>query len=134
MDNPFDLAKHQNVEKLEKKIDKDKLKGYMVVPNKYWGELPYGATISYKKKDGTIVKGGYVFKTVISKEGKMYIGVQNNKNTKSPNHSAWMVDLENVSEIYKKPNPQIDLEIKIMRDHLVMLEKQISTIKQKIPN
>lgn len=119
MSNEYDLKKKSNkgLEKVKitypKKIYteeeiKEKLEGYIKVPRSQYQNLRHNNHIRYFKIDGSFNGGGFVNMPFVEgkKEDKGYMQLKSNL-FNSKKGLVWMVDYDNVKELYVQTSPDL---------------------------
>ncbi len=145
MSNPFDLSQKSQTQqaarpaesKVPKKYPSTKytseqirelLKGYMRVDAESWSDIPTNSHIRYIKKDGSFVRGGFVTNHWLNKTGKKFIHVANGFNKNAQGYKTWPVAHENVSQIYKKPAPNTNIEMGVVDARFTKVVDQVNKL------
>ena len=116
---------------------KEYLKNSILIPSEQWLTLPVNSFISYIKKDGKFIKGGYI-KLIYNKKESNYLiyGSKLDKYNNDRYYKEFTIKLDNIKEIYKKVDSSAIIEYQIIKNNInSMIEKfklDIDKIYEKI--
>jgi len=141
--NPFDLNNKKKTggapaAKLRKPLTteekREKLQGYIQVPEEFWPNVAYGKHVRYvetKARGGEFRGGGFVVRNPFDtkvKGGpteKRFIKFQNNFAKASPTHKEWIAAYEDIAYLYVKGT---GAELAIQKD----LRKAVESLNHNI--
>lgn len=104
------------------------IKNTIIIPEDKWMNLEPGVFISYIKKDGTFVKGGYIQVVNQSKAKRKYFRIVFNQNSNSKGYTLY---LDQIQTLYKKINETSYYELNAIRESY---DKIINKLEDKINN
>jgi guanyl-specific ribonuclease Sa len=105
---------------------KEWLRGCIEIPKDKWRTIPDNSHVSYVKKDGKFVKGGFI-RLQYSKDGEHYIRY-GSKLASWPGdkyYREFTIKLSNTSKIYKRVSQDSIFEFKVMQ---MNFDKQMQTV------
>ena len=132
----FDIKKKSHEKVYEKKTHtpesiKTLLIGYVDIPVSDWKEIPISSHVRYVKKDGTLVRGGFV---INNSNGIIQLG--NNLNKQAAGYATWYASHTSLSKIYKKGTTDVTNTDKTetknrQTDIIRQMNKLIDAVKQQ---
>lgn len=98
------------------------LEGYLLINKKKWYTIPLDSHIRYIRNDGKFVAGGFV-KRKWEKEDKKFFLLGKSL---YDNNRTWVTELSKLKTIYKKVNEQAKMEISMLKNSILDLNKKVN--------
>ena len=111
----------------------EQLRGYILVPNELYKNVPRGSHVRYYTKDNKYHSHAWV-KSNWVKDNKYKFQFESNKKIKRVNsgYFTWIVYHENISKLYKKPDPNSIIEINLLSNELILMKKKIKELESRL--
>lgn len=122
---------------LEDESVKEWLKGCILIPSDKWFELSDNSHISYVKKDGAFVKGGFI-KLKWEKDGTKYFkyGTKLSSWNGDKYYKEFTLNLDNVESMYKRISQDAIFEYKLIKyqfeDKTQKLQSEVDSLKEEL--
>jgi hypothetical protein len=143
--NPFDLESrdggperpHGSRVRTDEDIAND-LAGYLEVLPQYWEHIKYGTHIRYKTKEGAFRIGGYVmnnpfvYKDKTSGSERKCIRLQNGFNSKLKSYKAWLVPIDDTSQIWMMPDAGTLMLLSNLENSVKLLNENIRKVAEYV--